>query len=118
MRVHFSIGWLSKGWGRDIMTKKNRPEDPGNPKFKPLYNISCSSQRAIILKHFSDCPRLSTIQARDEYGILHPCGRIMELRKKGHIIDTHWTSEPDGNGVLHRIGLYVYQGKIRGHHGK
>ena len=101
------------------MTKMNSPDSKlGNPKSKPLYTTSCSSQRAIILKHFADCPRLSTIQARDEYGILHPCGRIMELRKKGYKIDTHWTSESDANGVLHRVGLYVYQSKIRGHHGK
>lgn len=94
------------------------PATLGNPKTKPLYGTSSSSQRARILKHFADCPSLSTIQARDEYGILHPCGRIMELRKNGYYIDTHWTSEPDGNGVLHRVGLYVYQGKIRGQHGK
>src|SRR3990167_3457365 len=101
------------------MTKKNGPGDLGNPnKSKPTYSNSSSSQRARILRHFLECPRLSTIQARDQYGILHPCGRMMELRKNVYLIDTHWVSEPDANGVLHRVGLYVYKGKNRGGHGK
>ena len=98
------------------MAKMNRPAAPGNSNSKRPYGNSSASQRAIILKHFNDGPRLSTIQARDQYGILHPCGRVMELRKKGHCIDTHWTTELDANGVPHRIGLYVYQGRNRGHH--
>ena len=40
----------------------------------------------------------------------------MELRKKGHKIDTHWIKESDSNGVIHRVGLYVYQGKSGGQH--
>jgi len=44
------------------------------------------------------------------YGILHPPGRIGELRKKGYQIETYWASEPDSNGVLHRVGVYVYHG--------
>ena len=74
------------------------------------YSNSISSQQARILKHLKDCSPLSTIHAR-ELGILHPGGRVMELRKKGHKIDTHWIKEPDVNGVLHRVGLYVYKGK-------
>lgn len=82
-----------------------------NPKSKPLYDNSTTSQSLRILKHFDVCPRLSTIQARNEYGILHPGGRVMELRRKGYRIDTHWVNEPDSNGVNHRIGLYIYKGK-------
>lgn len=75
-----------------------------------LYSNSASSQRSRILRHFEDSPRLSTIQARNIYGILHPPGRIRELRQKGHQIDTHWVSESDSNGVVHRVGMYVYHG--------
>lgn len=100
------------------MTKINSPDYKlGNPKSKRLYSNAIRSQQARILKHFEECPRLSTLQARHEYGILHPGGRIMELRKMGYKIDTHWTDEADNNGEPHRIGLYVYQGKVRGHHG-
>lgn len=98
--------------------KKNSPENLGNPKIKQRYSNSASSQRARILKHFERNPRLSTMQARTEHGILHPGGRIMELRKKGHRIDTHWIDELDANGVIHRVGLYVYQGKMRGQYEK
>jgi hypothetical protein len=77
---------------------------------KQRYDNSLATQRARILKHFAENPRLSTIQAREEMGILHPCGRVMELRKRGYRIETHWIKEPDLNGVLHRIGLYVFQG--------
>lgn len=77
----------------------------------PLYSNSIKSQQERILKIFRKNSSLSTIQARNEYGILHPGGRVLELRKKGHKIDTHWISETDTNGVNHRVGLYVYKGK-------
>jgi len=94
--------------------KDNCPAPLGNPKTKTHYNNSAASQRARILDHFSKCPRLSTIQARDEYGILHPCGRVMELRRSGYRIDTTWIKAPDANGVFHRIGQYVFQSNEKG----
>lgn len=75
------------------------------------YKNSKASQRTRILNYFQSSPNLSTLQARNELGILHPGGRIMELRKKGHEILTQWIFEPDNTGVIHRIGLYVYQGR-------
>ena len=92
----------------------NHPvEQLGNPKSqKKPYDNSVSTQRKRILSYLVKNHRLSTIEARDKMGILHPCGRIMELRKKGYRIDTTWINEPDANGVTHRVGLYVYQGKI------
>ena len=91
----------------------------GNPKSKkPLYGNSAASQRARLLKFFEASPRISTMEARNELGILHPCGRVMELRNTGHRIDTHWISELDINGVPHRVGLYVYQGKSEVRHEK
>lgn len=97
---------------------KNHPVGQlGNSKItKQLYSNSSPSQRARLVKYFETCPRLSTLQARKELGILHPCGRIMELRRSGHKIDTHWIKEADSNGVLHRVGLYVYQGRKSGGH--
>jgi len=97
-----------------LPSKEKRPAltgKLGNPKkSKRSYSNSASSQRARILKHFESCPRLSTMQARNELGILHPPGRVMELRKMGYQIDTHWIYAPDANGVLHRIGQYVFKG--------
>lgn len=77
---------------------------------------SAQSQRQRLLKHFTNNSKLTTIQARETLGILHPCGRIMELRRGGYIIATHWIKAPDANGVLHRIGLYVFKGHIGGEH--
>lgn len=90
-------------------------QGPGNHLGKqrfpnPAYSNSVKSQQERILKIFSQNHSLSTMQARNEYGILHPCGRIKELRQKGHQIETHWIKETDLNGVMHRIGLYVYKG--------
>ncbi|HAT1846840.1 TPA: helix-turn-helix domain-containing protein [Legionella pneumophila] len=98
--------------------KRNHPaKQLGKPKSKmPLYGNSASSQRARLLKFFESIPRISTMEAREVLGILHPGARIMELRKKGYRIDTHWIEESDANGVMHRIGLYVYQGKSGGRH--
>src|SRR5580704_4030135 len=79
---------------------------------KPLYDNSASTQKKRLVKYFENNPRLSTIEARDKMGILHPGGRINELRAKGYLIETHWTNETDANGVLHRVGLYVYQGPM------
>jgi len=76
------------------------------------YSNSASSQRTRILEHFSKCPRLSTMEAREELGVLHPSGRIMELRQKGHKIDMHWIKAPDSNGVIHRVGLYVLKSEV------
>lgn len=78
---------------------------------KQLYGNSCASQRARILKIFETCPRLSTMEARDTYGIMSPAPRIKELRKQGYKIDTHRITESDANGVPHRMGLYVFMGK-------
>lgn len=84
----------------------------GNHKTtKPPYNNSASTQRKRIFRYLEKNHKLSTMEAREQLGILHPCGRVMELRRKGYRIDTHWIKEPDANGVLHRVGLYIYKGR-------
>ncbi len=94
--------------------QENRPVALGNLKrHKRPYDNSALTQRSRILASFSVCPRLSTLELR-EMGILHPCGRVMELRRLGHKIDTQWIKAPDSNGVHHRVGLYVYQGVSKG----
>jgi hypothetical protein len=82
----------------------------GKPKRKPLYCNSAKSQRARLLKFFETCPRISTIEARQKLGILSPPARILELRLR-YLIDTVWIKQPDSNGVLHRVGLYIFKGE-------
>jgi len=93
-----------------MVKSMKRPGAMSNPNnSKRLYNNSCATQRAIILKAFEAEKKISTFNFRDNLGIVHPAGRIKELREK-HKILTSWTREPDQNGVMHRIGLYTYHG--------
>ena len=50
---------------------------------------------------------LSTIAARQDLGISHPAGRVLELRKAGHAINTLSRSIEDDRGRKHRSALYV-----------
>lgn len=50
---------------------------------------------------------VSTIQAREEHGILAPAARICELRKSGHNIRTTYVSEHAEDGDSHRVALYT-----------
>lgn len=74
------------------------------------YSNSKANQRSRILKAFETNPKLSTFAFR-KMGIVSPAPRIGELREQHYEIDTQWINEPDENGVIHRIGLYVYHGK-------
>ena len=45
---------------------------------------------------------LTTLQAREHLDVMHPAGRVMELREQGLNIMTYWTNE-----AKHRIARYV-----------
>lgn len=96
------------------MTSKNRPEEHlGKPNKKRFNDTSLFSQYAKLLIHFKQHRRLTTLQAREELGIMHPSGRISELIAQGYnIVTLRWFVEPDATGVTHRIALYVYLGRI------
>jgi hypothetical protein len=68
---------------------------------------SSESQRKAILAWLREHGTLTTIQARDELGIMHPGGRVLELRKRGYKIVTHWTITIDKAGTKHREAKYV-----------
>jgi hypothetical protein len=67
---------------------------------------SNGSQRARMVEWLSRGKPLSTLQARKELDILHPAARVLELRKLGFKIFTHWTNEDNGKGK-HRVANYV-----------
>jgi hypothetical protein len=97
-----------------MTNKKNRPVRLGNPNSsKRFYSNSYTAQQSRMLKAFETKKQISTFDFRDNLGIVHPAGRIKELRKK-HKILTSWTLEVDQNGVGHRIGLYTYHGLKNG----
>jgi hypothetical protein len=51
---------------------------------------------------------LTTQDLRHDLDIMHPAGRIRELRTKGHNIKTVWENYPTACGKIHRMARYVY----------
>ncbi len=68
---------------------------------------SASSQRSTILRYLNEHGSLTTLQCREELGIMHPAARIRELRESGHNIVTHWAKSEDRTGTMHREAKYV-----------
>ena len=68
---------------------------------------SITIQRVELLKWLQSHQRITTLQARNELGIMHPAARIQELREAGNNIVTHWERETDATGKEHKQGLYV-----------
>ena len=55
---------------------------------------------------------ITTDQAREHLDVMHPAGRIKELREAGYLIVTFrdgWTSE---FGIKHSVGKYVLTQQI------
>ena len=54
--------------------------------------------------------RQSTADLRHTHGIMHPGGRINDLRNAGHKIDTVLVSIQTPDGITHRkVAMYVLQ---------
>lgn len=78
----------------------------GTGRRKLQHGNSSSEQRARILQALSAGP-VTTMYARRDLDVMHPSGRIMELRRDGHLIDTVWTEAATDCGKVHRVALYV-----------
>lgn len=68
---------------------------------------SVEAQRQRLLEHIRCHGSINTIEARRDLDIMHPGGRVLELRKKGEPIQTIWTSAVTEAGKTHRVGRYV-----------
>ncbi|MFI3219338.1 MAG: helix-turn-helix domain-containing protein [Methylococcales bacterium] len=66
---------------------------------------SNEAQRTRILEWLRG-ESLTTLQAREHLDIMHPAGRIKELRKLGFNILTYWSIESTGK-ANHRVARYV-----------
>jgi hypothetical protein len=71
---------------------------------------SRADQRARILKWLQAHNRITTLEARNTLGIMHPASRIQELRKAGHDIVTYLQWDTDATGKQHKQGLYILLG--------
>ena len=74
---------------------------------------STSAQRARLLARLRHSP-VSTLEARQALDIMHPGGRVMELRRRGYKILTYWRSEESVRGKAHRVALYALMGEHEG----
>ena len=53
---------------------------------------------------------LNTFEAMRYLDCYDPRARVMQLRKYGHRINTHWRTITTESGDRHRVGLYVLEG--------
>lgn len=66
---------------------------------------SFTAQRQRLLEALRHGP-VTTIQARDELNVMHPAGRVNELRDQGHTIITEMQWLVDAAGRKHKAGKY------------
>ncbi len=89
--------------------KKATPENEAAPKemhsdFKA--GNGAAAQRLRVLDLLRTGPK-STIQLRRDGDILSPASRVLELKRRGFEIVTHWVQQATECGRLHRVALYV-----------
>ncbi len=64
------------------------------------------SQAARLLEALSRYP-VTTFEAMRYLDVYHCPARVLQLRKQGHKITTHWQTVVTEAGVRHRVGLYL-----------
>ena len=70
------------------------------------------TQTMRALEAFQLFVSLTTQDLRQDLDIMHPAGRVKELRAIGFDIRTFWERYPTTFGKMHRMARYVYMGKI------
>ena len=71
-------------------------------------NAETQANRA--LEAFQKFNSLTTQDLRHDFDIMHPAGRVKELRGRFFEILTIWESYPTASGKFHRMARYVYMG--------
>ena len=70
---------------------------------------SSSTQCTRLLEAFARYP-VTTFEAMRYLDVYHCPARVLQLRKAGHCITTHWQTVVTEAGEKHRVGLYVLEG--------
>lgn len=68
------------------------------------------TQAARSLEALQLLTSLTTQDMRHDLDIMHPAGRVKELRERGFDIRTLWDNYPTACGKKHRMARYVYMG--------
>jgi hypothetical protein len=82
------------------MEKKKATEAAQDSSLK-LHDTSASAQRARVIQALRTGAK-TTIQLREEWGVMSPAPRVLELRMRGYDIETVPVSAATADGVLHR----------------
>ena len=67
------------------------------------------TQCARLLEAMARFP-INSFEAMRFLDVYHCPARILQLRKAGHRISTHWQTVETEGGETHRVGLYVREG--------
>lgn len=88
---------------------RRQPGDVGKQNKLDKHDTSAENQCAIAYAALLT-GRQSTADLRYTHGIMHPGGRINDLRNAGHRIDTVRVSIRTPDGITHRkVAMYVLQ---------
>ncbi len=74
---------------------------------------SAAQQRARLEIYLRRHGSVSTLEARRELDIMHPAGRVLELRQAGCKIRTAWVNTTTNGGRRHRVARYVWHADAR-----
>lgn len=74
--------------------------------------LTKTAQRARLLQALRTQNGVTTSEAREALAVMHPAGRVRELRAEGHPIATRMGWVEDGAGVRHRQATYVLTGGV------
>jgi hypothetical protein len=86
---------------------KKKADQTANHNQSPCHSTSARAQRARILERLRQGPA-DTLSIRNDLSVLMPAPRILELRQRGVVIETHRISIIDDNGTMHHgVALYV-----------
>ena len=98
--------------GQQMPTEDTRMNPEDKPEYSPTESKkaiaqSRAAQRVSLLRHMKEHVGITTLQARQLLSVMHPAGRILELRRKGFEIVTAWVYDTDSAGKLHKQALYI-----------
>ena len=88
------------------MKKENAPRRSSERKQSELQDISTVAQQQRLLAGLREAP-VTTLEARQQFDVMHPAGRVKELRAQCFNILTLWRTVETVPGVKHRVARYA-----------
>ena len=93
------------------MDKKIAHTEAGQNSPFNFNDTSAQNQRNVVLMALRESPK-TTIELRDNFGVMMPAARIKELRQQGYKIDTLRLTCFTADGIKHsKVAKYVLRGE-------